>query len=123
VPGAGVVCPALGPAPAEPADPAVWSAAIITGTALAAECPAVGAAAGDELPQWSATLVALATVKAFIVPAAELEFVPGLVPELAVEEVPDVEVFEPMLLPPSCPVTCTSFPISVRTAFKSPVNL
>jgi hypothetical protein len=61
-------------------------------------------------------------VNAFVVPAAEFEFVPEFVPELAVEEVPEAEAFEPML-PPSCPVTCTSLPISVRTAFKSPVNL
>ena len=121
--GAGVVWPALEPAPAEPADPAVWSAAIITGTARASGCPAVGAAAGDEPPQWSATLVALATVNAFIVPEAELELVPEFIPELAVAEVPEVAAFEPTLLAPSCPVTCTSFPINVRTAFKSPVNL
>jgi hypothetical protein len=82
----------------------------------------VGAAAGDELPQWSATLVALAMVNSFIV-LAELEFVPEFIPELALEEAPEAAGFEPMLLPPSCPVTCTSFPISVRTAFKSPVNL
>jgi hypothetical protein len=43
---------------------------------------------------------------------------PEFVPELALAEDP-----EAMLPDPSCPVTCTSFPISVRTAFKSPVNL
>ena len=83
----------------------------------------MGAAAGDELPQWSETLVALATVNAFIPPAAEFEFVPEVIPELAVADVPEAAAFEPVLLAPSCPVTCTSFPISVRTAFRSPVNL
>jgi len=68
-------------------------------------------------------LVALATVNAFIAPAAEFEFVPEFIPELALEEVPEAEAFEPMLLAPSWPVTCTSFPINVRTAFRSPVNL
>jgi len=82
----------------------------------------VGAVAGDGLPQWSATLVALATVNSFI-ELTELVFVPGFIPELALEEVPEAAAFDPMLLPPSCPVTCTSFPMSVRTAFKSPVSL
>jgi hypothetical protein len=52
------------------------------------------------------------------------EFIPELeVPELAVADEVDALAFEPMLLAPSCPVTCTSFPMRVRTAFRSPVSL
>ena len=72
----------------------------------------------DVLPHWSATLVAAVTVNSFAVPAVAVEFMPEFVPELAVAEDP-----EAMLPDPCCPITCTSFPISVRTAFKSPVNL
>jgi hypothetical protein len=72
----------------------------------------------DVLPHWSATLVAAVTVNGFAFPAVALEFMLEFVPEVAVAEDP-----EAMLPDPSCPVTCTSFPINVRTAFKSPVNL
>jgi hypothetical protein len=52
-------------------------------------------------------------------------------PEAPVEpDVPDapgeedeVPAFEPMLPDPSCPVTCTSLPMRVRTAFRFPVSL
>jgi len=69
-------------------------------------------------------LVALVTLNPFIAPADAFEVIPEF-PELAVAEVPEPEAFalEPMLPDPSCPVTCTSFPIKVRTAFKSPVSL
>lgn len=84
----------------------------------------LGFAAGAELPHWSATLVALVTLNSLVVPVEALELIPEL-PELAVAEVAEVEAlaFEPMLPDPSCPATCTSFPIRVRTAFKLPVNL
>lgn len=66
-------------------------------------------------------------MNSFIVPADALEFmpefVPELVPELTVAEGPGALALEPMPPAPSCPVTCTSFPISVRMAFKSPVSL
>ena len=80
--------------------------------------------------------MALVTVNSLLAPLAALEFVPPLaalefIPEfseLAPAEAPDVEpvaafAFEPVLPDPSWPVTCTSFPIRVRTAFKLPVNL
>lgn len=62
------------------------------------------------------------TLNSLFAPVDALEFMPE-VPALAVAEAPDVEAFEPMLPDPSCPVTWTSFPIRVRTAFKLPVNL
>jgi hypothetical protein len=73
---------------------------------------------------WSATLVALVTLNSLVAPLDAVELIPEL-PELAVAEVPAVDALalEPMLPEPSCPVTCTSFPIRVRTAFKLPVNL
>jgi hypothetical protein len=73
---------------------------------------------------WSATLVALVTLNSFVAPVDAVELIPEF-PELAVAEVPAVDALalEPMLPEPSCPVTCTSFPIRVRTAFKLPVNL
>jgi hypothetical protein len=69
-------------------------------------------------------LVALVTLNSLVAPLDAVELIPEL-PELAVAEVPAVDalVLEPMLPEPSCPVTCTSFPIRVRTAFKLPVNL
>jgi hypothetical protein len=67
-------------------------------------------------------LVALVTVNCFIAPPDASEF-PEFIPELAVAAAPDAETLEPMLLTPSCPVTCTSLPIRVRTAFRSPVSL
>jgi len=76
------------------------------------------------LPHWSATLVALVTLNSLVAPVDAVELMPEF-PELAVAEVPedDALALEPMLPAPSCPVTCTSFPIKVRTAFKFPVNL
>jgi hypothetical protein len=133
------VCPAVDPAvpapadPAEPLVPLVCNAAIITGAALVGSFSAVGPGAGEgaalPLAHWSATLVALVTLNSFAAPADALEFMPEFapeaVPELAAAEAPEPEAFalEPMLPDPSCPVTCTSFPISVRTAFKFPVSL
>jgi len=120
------VCPEVEPAPAvpAPADPAepVCSAAIRTGDA--SRFRALGFAAGAELPHWSATLVALVTLNSLVVPVDALELIPEF-PELAVAEAPAVEAlaFEPMLPEPSCPVTCTSLPMRVRTAFKFPVSL
>jgi hypothetical protein len=114
------------PAPVDPAEP-VWSAAIITGAALV-PVRAVGPGAGEgvalPLAHWSATLVALVTLNSLVAPVDALELIPEF-PELAVAEAPEVEVlaFEPMLPDASCPVTCTSFPIRVRTAFKFPVSL
>jgi hypothetical protein len=70
-------------------------------------------------------LVALVTLNSLVAPVEEApELIPEL-PELAVDEAPEVEAlaFESMLPDPSCPVTCTSFPIRVRTAFKFPVSL
>jgi hypothetical protein len=69
-------------------------------------------------------LVALVTLNSLVAPPDAVELIPEL-PELAVAEVPAVDALalEPMLPEPSCPVTCTSFPIRVRTAFKLPVNL
>jgi hypothetical protein len=69
-------------------------------------------------------LVALVTLNSLVAPLDAVELIPEL-PELAVAEVPAVDALalEPMLPEPSCPVTCTSFPIRVRTAFKLPVNL
>jgi hypothetical protein len=69
-------------------------------------------------------LVALVTLNSLVAPVAAVELIPEF-PELAVAEVPEVDALalEPMLPEPSCPVTCTSFPIRVRTAFKLPVNL
>ena len=92
---------------------------------------------GDEgLVHWSATLVALVTLNSRAPAVAEAP------PAFAVAELPEAEAFasgvvaeavvpgafEPMPVlavapPSSCPVTCTSFPIRVRTAPKSPVNL
>lgn len=68
-------------------------------------------------------MVALDTLNSLVAPDA-LEFVPAF-PELAVADAPEVDAlaFEPMLPDPSCPVTCISFPIRVRTAFKFPVSL
>jgi hypothetical protein len=65
-------------------------------------------------------LVALVTLNSLVAPEVIPEF-----PELAVAEAPEVDAlaFEPMPPDPSCPVTCTSYPISVRTAFKFPVSL
>lgn len=120
------VCPEVEPAPAVPAppDPAepVCNAAISTGEA--SRLRELGFAAGAELPHWSETLVALVTLNSLVVPVDALELIPEF-PELAVAEAPGVDVlaFEPMLPDPSCPVTCTSFPIKVRTAFKFPVSL
>jgi hypothetical protein len=76
------------------------------------------------LAHWSATLVALVTLNSLVAPVDALELIPEF-PELAVAEAPEVEVlaFEPMLPDASSPVTCTSFPIRVRTAFKFPVSL
>jgi hypothetical protein len=116
-----VVCPEVEPAPAPavpaPADPAepACSAAIRTGEAV--RLRALGLADGVD-PHWSATLVALVTLNSLV------ELIPEL-PELAVDEAPEFEAlaFESMLPDPSCPVTCTSFPIRVRTAFKFPVSL
>jgi hypothetical protein len=69
-------------------------------------------------------LAALVTLNSLVAPVEAPELIPEL-PELAVDEAPEVEAlaFEPMLPDPSCPVTCTSFPIRVRTAFKFPVSL
>lgn len=85
------------------------------------------------LAHWSATLVALVTVNSLVAPfepVVSLDAVapfeaPELMPELAVAEPPEVDALalEPMLPDPSCPVTCTSFPISVRTALRFPVSL
>jgi len=91
----------------------------------------------DGLVHWSATLVALVTLNSRVAPA-----VAEAPPAFAVAELPEAEAFvsglvaeavapgefKPMpvlaVAPPcSCPVTCTSFPIRVRTAPKSPVNL
>jgi hypothetical protein len=88
------------------------------------------------LAHWSATLVALVTVNSLVAPFEPVvsldavapfeapELMPEL-PELAVAEPPEVDALalEPMLPDPSCPVTCTSFPISVRTALRFPVSL
>lgn len=116
------VCPEVEPAPA-PADPAepVCSAAIRTGDAPWFR--ALGLADGVD-PHWSATLVALVTLNSLVVPVEALELIPEF-PELAVAEVPEAEALalEPMLPEPSWPVSCTSFPINVRTAFKFPVSL
>ena len=108
------------PAPADPAEP-VCSAAIRTGDAPWFR--ALGLADGVD-PHWSATLVALVTLNSLVVPVEALELIPEF-PELAVVEVPEAEALalEPMLPEPSWPVTCTSFPIKVRTAFKFPVSL
>jgi hypothetical protein len=69
-------------------------------------------------------LVALVTLNSLVAPVEAPELIPEL-PELAVDEAPEVEAlaFESILPDPSCPVTCTSFPIRVRTAFKFPVSL
>jgi len=72
-------------------------------------------------------LVAPLAALEFVPPLPALEFIPEFSEPVLAEE-PDVEpvaafAFEPMLPDPSWPVTCTSFPISVRTAFKLPVNL
>lgn len=109
------------PEPVDPAEP-VCSAAIRMGDV--SWLRALGFAAGAELPHWSATLVALVTLNSFAAPLVALELIPEF-PELAVAEVPEVDALalEPMVPEPSCPVTCTSFPIRVRTAFKLPVNL
>lgn len=64
-------------------------------------------------------------MNSLVVAAVEaLELMPEF-PELAVAEEPDVEAFafEPMLPEPPWPVTCTSLPIRVRTAFRFPVSL
>ena len=85
---------------------------------------ALGFAAGAELPHWSATLVALVTLNSLVAPVEALELIPEF-PELAVVEALEVDALAsvPMLPDPACPVTCTSFPIRVRTAFRLPVNL
>jgi hypothetical protein len=69
-------------------------------------------------------LVALVTLNSLVALVVAPELIPEF-PELAVLEAPEVDAlaFEPMLPEPSCPVTCTSFPIRVRTAFKFPVSL
>ena len=89
---------------------------------------------------WSATLVALVTLNSFIPEEEFPELAVAVPPEAdAVAFGPDAEAvalwsgfeedevipeLEPALLADcSCPVTCTSLPIMVRTAFKSPVNL
>jgi hypothetical protein len=126
------VCPEVEPAPVPavpelPVDPAVCNSAIVTGVAVGWRFLLVGPGAGEgvALPvaHWSATLVALVTLNSLVAPVEALEFIPEF-PELAVAEVPEADAlaFEPMP-EPSCPVTCTSFPIRVRTAFKLPVNL
>jgi hypothetical protein len=62
-------------------------------------------------------------LNSFVAPADALELIPEF-PELAVAEVPEDEALAFESVPePSCPVTCTSFPIKVRTAFKFPVSL
>ena len=84
---------------------------------------AVGFADGID-PHWSATLVALVTLNSLVAPVDALELIPEF-PELAVAEAPEAEALalEFILPEPSCPVTCTSFPIRVRTAFRFPVSL
>lgn len=139
------VCPEFDPAeaPAVPAaDPAVCSAAIMTGCDL--ERAAVGPVlAGEEdgvalpLVHWSATLVALVTLNVLPELAADPEFavaVPPAALALALEPLAeDVALWSGVaafaeLIPefapaPCCPVICTSLPINVRTAFRSPVSL
>lgn len=63
-------------------------------------------------------------MNSFVAPVDALELIPEF-PELAVAEVPEAEALalESILPEPSCPVTCTSFPIRVRTAFRFPVSL
>lgn len=128
--------------PAPPVDPAVCSAAIITG--CDSERAAVGPVLDGEedgvellLVHWSATLVALVTLNVLPESAADPEFAVAVPPAaVALELEPlaeDVALWSgvlafaeliPELAPaPCCPVTCTSLPISVRTAFRSPVNL
>lgn len=141
----GEVCAAPDPAavPAPPVDPAVCSAAITTGAVLCAVGPGFdGELDGDDegvvpVVHWSATLVALVTLNSFPVLAVAD---PAPIPALAVAELPEVdaaafgpEVGAPVpccgvdafaeFIPPGCPVTCTSLPISVRTASRFPVNL
>lgn len=82
---------------------------------------ALGLADGAS-PHWSATLVALVTLNSLVAPVDALELIPEF-PVVAVAEAPEVDAFEPMLPEASVPVTCTSFPIRVRTAFKFPVSL
>jgi hypothetical protein len=80
-------------------------------------------------------LVALATLNVLLAPEAELAV--AVPPEaVALEFSPEaeevalwsgVEAFDELMpelaAVPSCPVTCTWLPITVRTAFRSPVNL
>jgi hypothetical protein len=66
-------------------------------------------------------LVALVTLKFFALAEDAVEFTPEF-PAVAAAELPEALALEPMLAEPSCPVTCTSFPINVRTAFKFPLN-
>jgi hypothetical protein len=94
---------------------------------------------GEELGlvHWSATLVALVTLNSLLalelVPAFAVAVPPAAVALEFCPEAEDValwsgvEAFDELMpelaLAPSCPVTCTSLPIKVRTAFRSPVNL
>jgi hypothetical protein len=115
------LAPALAvPAPADPAEPAC-NAAIRTGDA--SWLRALGFAVGVD-PHWSATFVALVTLNSLVAPVDAPELIPEF-PEPAVVDAAEVEalVFEPVLPDPSWPVTCISFPIRVRTAFKFPVSL
>lgn len=132
--------PAGAPAvPAAPAEPAVCNAAITTSALRSPGRFAVGPGDGVALPlvHWSATLVALVTLNCLAAPALVPEFAVAVPPAaVALEFCPEaddvalwsgVEAFDeliPALAPvPSCPITCTSLPIKVRTAFRSPVNV
>jgi hypothetical protein len=82
-------------------------------------------------------LVALVTLNSwFAEGVADPEFIPELLPAdsvpgaealaVALAELPVLGLaFGPVAvaLSPGCPVTCTSFPIMVRTASRLPVNL
>lgn len=95
-----------------------------------------GDCVGDAL-HWSATLLALVTLNSRVAEAVPLfapapEFIPELLPAEAVpvdvealaEAPPGSVVLAPALVAvPSCPVTWTSFPISVRTASRFPLSL
>jgi hypothetical protein len=144
------VCPEADPAGAV-AVPALAAPAVCNQATITPFCatrdevgPGVFAPGLEDDPplHCSATLVALVTLNCFA-PAAEF------IPDLALADPPEAAAFEfwpeaedvalwsgvealearipeldPMVLAAcSCPVTCTSFPIKVRTAFKSPVSL
>jgi hypothetical protein len=141
------VAPAEVPAvPAPPVDPAVCKAAIISGcdSERAAFGPVLdGELEGEDdgvalpLVHWSATFVALVTLNVLPEAAGDPEFAVAAPPAaVALEFVPVAEevalwsgvaalaeLIPELPAAPSCPVTCTSLPISVRTAFRSPVNL